>query len=66
MQGGPERDCLQDKHPDLESKSPLGICKLFFDKDIEQLIFQHTMNYAREEHNNREFAFFKAMISGSS
>ena len=52
MQRRPAMSCLQDQYPDLASKSPLEIYKLFFDKEIEDLIIHHTVKYAREMHND--------------
>ena len=57
MQRRPAMSCLQDQYPDLASKSPLEIYKLFFDREIEDLIIHHTMKYAREVHNDHEFVF---------
>ena len=57
MEEAPEIVFLQDQYPDFASKSPLNIYKLFFDEEIEQLIIDRTLKYAREVHNDHEFVF---------
>ena len=59
MQEAPIIPSLQDEHPELAMKSPLEIYKLFFDQQVEQLIIDHTLKYAREVHNDHEFDFQK-------